>query len=413
MPVSELLERFLRYVQIDTQSDEHSSTAPSTAKQLDLSQLLEQECRDMGLVDVATGAGGVVTATVPSNVGPQAPAIVWCAHIDTSPEFSGTNVKPVVHQPYNGEDIVLPGAPERVIRVEENPALKGLVGGTVVTSDGTTLLGSDDKSGVAVIMSAAARLMQSPDIPHGPVRLCFTCDEEIGRGVDHVDIPGLNAVCGYTLDGAGTAEVDSETFSADVAIVTVEGINTHPSIGKGVMVNAIRILADFLAQLPVEELSPETTDGRDGFLHPYQVEAGVARATARIILRDFETAKLGEYAALLESIADGLRKKHPLAGIKVEIRKQYRNMRDGMEREPRALPLALEAVRRAGMEPVQSIIRGGTDGSVLTERGLPTPNLSTGEHNPHSPLEWTSLEEMQAAENVLIQLAVLWGEETA
>ena len=410
--VADLLERFLRYVQIDTQADESSSTAPSTAKQLDLSRLLAEECRELGLADVNLGAGGVVTATIPATVEHTAPAIAWFAHVDTSPEFSGTEVKPVVHQPYDGRDIVLPGDASHVIRVAENPELQQLVGGTVITSDGTTLLGSDDKSGVAVIMTAAARLLQSPELAHGPIRVCFTCDEEIGRGVDHVDIPGLGAVCGYTLDGAGRGDVDAETFSADQAVITIDGINTHPSVGQGVMVNAIRIMSEFLVRLPADHLSPETTAGRDGFLHPYHVEAGVARATARIILRDFETTRLAEYAGLLENIATELRTRYPAATIDVAIREQYRNMRDGLAREPRALAFALEATRLAGMGPVQSIVRGGTDGSVLTERGLPTPNLSTGEHNPHSPLEWTSLEEMQAAVEVLVQLATLWGRES-
>ncbi|MFG0297744.1 MAG: peptidase T [Maioricimonas sp. JB045] len=411
--MSDLLARFLRYVKIDTQSDDESPTAPSTAKQLDLSRLLAEECRQLGLEDVSCDNHGIVMATVPATVSHPAPTIVWNAHVDTSPEFSGAGVSPVVHEDYDGSDIVLPGDPSRVIRVDENPELRDLVGGTVITTDGTTLLGADDKSGIAVIMTAAARLMQQPDIPHGPIRICFTVDEEIGRGIDHLDFEKLGGVCGYTLDSGGVGTIDCETFSADLATVTVRGVNTHPSEGKGVMVNAVRILARFLDRLPTDSCSPETTDGRDGFMHPYQIEGGVAQARARIILRDFETPKLAEYADRLRGIAGELSAEFPRAEIDVAIRKQYRNMGDGLKREPRAVEKAIEATRAAGLEPKLDIIRGGTDGALMTEAGLPTPNLSSGQHNPHSPLEWTSLEEMSQAVEVLVQLAVAWGKEHA
>jgi len=407
-----LLERFLRYVQIDTQSAELQSTSPSTSKQLDLCRLLAAEARELGLADVTLDDFGIVMATIPSTLNRPAPTIAWVAHVDTSPETSGTNVRPIVHKSYDGRDIVLPGDPSRVIRVAENPALEGLIGGTIVTTDGTTLLGADDKAGVAAIMSAAAHLMQHREIPHGPVRICFTCDEEIGHGVDHLDLKRLGALCAYTLDGEGAGAVDSETFSADQAIVTVTGMNIHPSIGKGRMVNAVRILSDFISRLPADRLSPETTDDREGFLHPYHIEGGVAEAKVRIILRDFETPALAEYRALLEKIASELRQVHPRASIEIQIVEQYRNMREGLTREPRALAKALKAIATTGREPRQTIIRGGTDGSRLTALGLPTPNLSTGEHNPHSPLEWTSVEEMQAAVDVLVALAVEWGKET-
>jgi len=410
---SSLLDRFLRYVKVDTQSDETSDSVPSTAKQLDLCRMLESECRALELADVSLHEFGIVMATIPSTLDRPAPTIAWLAHVDTSPETSGANVRPIVHENYSGEDIVLPGDPSKVLRVSENPALANLIGGTIITTDGTTLLGADDKAGVAVIMSAAEFLMQHPEIPHGPIRICFTCDEEIGRGVNHLDLGKLGAVCGYTLDGEGEGMVDSETFSADQAIITVEGVNIHPSIARGKMVNAIRILSAFIARLPTDRLSPETTDNRDGFLHPYHIEGGVAQATARIILRDFETPRLTEYAGMLEQIAGELRAAHPRARITVEIHPQYRNMRDGLAREPRALAKALEAIRATGTEPRQTIIRGGTDGSRLTELGLPTPNLSTGEHNPHSPLEWTSVEEMQKAVDTLVALARAWGTETA
>jgi len=409
--VEPVLERFVRYARLDTTADESSATAPSTAKQLVLCDLLADECRALGLENVSRSPQGVVLATIPGNIPEDVPVIAWLAHVDTSPEFSGTNVQPVLHRNYQGGDLVLPGDPSRVIRAEENPALAKLIGATIVTSDGTTLLGADDKAGIAAMMTAAATLMSRPDLPHGPVRLCFTCDEEIGRGVAHLDLDALGAVCAYTLDSDGAGHIDVETFSADQAVVTVTGINIHPSIGLGKMVNALRILSEFLASLPTDRLSPETTSGREGFLHPYHIEGGVAQATSRILLRDFSTPKLQEYADLLEKLAAELRTKYPRAQIEVKIRKQYRNMGEGLEREPRAVPLALEAYRALGIEPQLGIIRGGTDGSQLTERGLPTPNLSTGEHNPHSPLEWTCLEEMQTAADHLVELARAWGRE--
>lgn len=409
--MSLLLERFLRYVRIDTQADETSHSVPSTAKQLDLSRLLVHECEELGLKDVSLDEYGVVMATIPATLGTGVPVIAWLAHVDTSPETTGTNVNPQVIENYRGGDITLPADPSKVIRVEDNPALTGLVGKTLVTTDGTTLLGADDKSGIAVIMSAAAYLMDHPEIPHGEIRICFTCDEEIGRGVDHLDLNKLGAVCAYTLDGDGEGGIDSETFSADQAVVTVTGINIHPSIGKGKMVNAIRILSELISQLPADRLSPETTADREGFIHPYQMEGGVAQASARMILRDFETPRLAEYAQLLESIAAKLRQKYPRASIQIAIHKQYRNMRDGLSVEPRALPKAISATEAAGLTPNLAIIRGGTDGSRLTELGLPTPNLSTGEHNPHSPLEWTCVEEMENCAKVLVELARVWSTE--
>ena len=404
-----LLDRFLRYVKIDTQADETSTTYPSTAKQLTLSRLLADECRALGLADVMCDEFGIVLATVPSTVSHAVPIIAYVAHVDTLPEYSSTNVSPIVHENYAGGDLILP-KDGKVLRVSENPDLLKCLGHSVITTDGSTLLGADDKSGIAVIMTAAAELMRrGGEVKHGPVRLCFTCDEEIGRGTDKLDLKQLGAQVAYTLDGGGRDEIDSETFSADGAKVTVKGINTHPSVGKGAMVNAVRILSTFLSRLPTARLSPETTDGRDGFIHPYHVEGGVAEASARLILRDFETAQLIEQAQLLESIAATLRAEHPRAEILVEVRPQYRNMREGLVPEPRAVAKAVDAMKSLGREPKRTIIRGGTDGSILTAKGLPTPNLSTGEHNPHSPLEWTSLEEMQAAVEVLVQLAAEWA----
>jgi tripeptide aminopeptidase len=410
MMMDTLLDRFCRYVRIHTQADETATTYPSTPGQLELGRLLEQELRDMGLRDAAQDENGIVLATIPATVKHAAPTIAWIAHVDTSPETSGLNVKPIVHSPYDGGDIVLPGDPSRIVRVADNPELVPLKGKTLVTTDGTTLLGADDKAGVAVIMEAAKQLLARPDVPHGPIRVCFTCDEEIGRGVDHLDLKKLGAHVGYTLDGGGEGEIDGETFSADLAVVTVRGVNIHPSIGKGRMVNAVRLAGLFLDRLPRQCLSPETTAEREGFVHPYRIEGGVAETTIRVLLRDFDTERLADRVEVLRAAARTVTTEYPQASIEVQVAKQYRNMADGLKKEPRAVAFAEEAMRRAGLEPKLTIVRGGTDGSRLTELGLPTPNLSCGEHNLHSPLEWTCLEEMATAVRVLIELAQVWGE---
>jgi tripeptide aminopeptidase len=405
-----LLDRFCRYVRIDTQAVENAGTYPSSPGQLELGRLLVAELQAMGLGDASQDEHGIVLATLPATVRRSAPTIAWIAHLDTSPETSGRGVKPVVHRHYDGRDLVLPGDPSKVIRASDNPELSKLKGATLVTTDGTTLLGADDKAGISVIMEAAAHLAAHPEVPHGPVRICFTCDEEIGHGVDHLDLKRLGAHVGYTLDGGGVGEIDGETFSADLAVVTIRGVNIHPSIGKGRMVNAVRLAGAFLDRLPWQTLSPETTDGREGFLHPYRIDGGVAEVTLRILLRDFDTPRLAEQAALLRHAAALLQAEHPRAQIDVQVTPQYRNMADGLAKEPRALTFAEEAMRRVGLHPKRTIVRGGTDGSRLTELGLPTPNLSTGEHNLHSPLEWTCLEEMATAVRVLVELAQVWGE---
>ena len=407
-----LLDRFCRYVRIDTQANEKSTTYPSTPGQLELGRMLADELRTLGIGDASQDEHGIVLGTLPATKGlEKAPVIAWIAHVDTSPETSGKGVNPIVWRNYDGNDVVLPGDKSKVIRVADSPELANLKGKTLVTTDGTTLLGADDKAGVAVIMETVAFLLGQPEIPHGPIRICFTCDEEIGRGVDHLDLKKLGAVVGYTLDGGATGEIDYETFSADLAIVKITGVNIHPAIAKGAMVNAVRIAGDFIARMPWLSLSPETTADRDGFLHPYTIEGGVGSTTLRILLRDFDTAKLKERADLLENIAAGLRAEHPKAKIEVEVKVQYRNMADGLRKKPRSLDLAEEAMKRVGLAPKRTIVRGGTDGSRLTELGLPTPNLSTGEHNLHSPLEFTCLEEMDIARQVLVELARLWGEQ--
>jgi tripeptide aminopeptidase len=407
--MSSLLDRFCRYVRIDTQAVEGAKTYPSSPGQLELGRLLVGELRNMGLSDAAQDEHGNVLATISATINRPAPVIAWIAHVDTSPETTGHNVRPQVHHNYDGKDLILPGDPTKVLRPTEDTDLARLKGKTIITTDGTTLLGADDKAGLAVIMEAAAGLSAHREIAHGPIRICFTCDEEIGHGVDHVDLKKLGAVVGYTLDGGGQGEIDGETFSADLAVVTIRGVNIHPSIARGKMVNAVRLAGAFLEKLPWQALSPETTADRQGFLHPYRIEGGVAEVTLRILLRDFDTARLADKAELLCSAAQLLEAEHPLAKVDVHVTPQYRNMAEGLAKEPRALAYAEDAMRRAGLEPKRTIIRGGTDGSRLTEMGLPTPNLSTGEHIPHSPLEWTCLEEMETAVRVLGELAQVWA----
>ncbi len=408
----ELLERFCRYVRIDTTAIEGAPTYPSSAGQWELGRLLVEELRALGVQQVQHDEHGIVLADLPPSPGREkAPAIAFLAHLDTSPETTGKNVRPIVHRNYGGGDIVLPGAPSRVIRVAECPELQQMIGKTLVTTDGTTLLGGDDKAGVAVTMQAIAWLLAHPEVPRGPLRICFTCDEEIGRGVDYLSPARLNAVAAYTLDGSGVGEIDCETFSADLATVSVRGVNIHPSIAKGKMVNAVRVAAEFLSRLPRTTLSPETTTDRQGFLHPYRIEGGVAETVIRILLRDFDTRKLADYADMLRRLAETVLADFPGAGIDVQIVKQYRNMAEGLSKEPRAVGLAEEAMRRVGLQPRRASVRGGTDGSRLTEMGLPTPNLSCGQHNLHSPLEWVCLEEMELARQVVVELVRLWADE--
>lgn len=404
-----LLDRFLRYVRIDTQADDRSSTYPSTPGQLELGRMLCDELRAMGLGDAHQTEHGYVIATIPATR-PNLPTIAFNAHVDTSPETSGRDVKPQVIRNYDGRDLVLPGDPTKVIRISDSPELAGLVGKTIITTDGTTLLGSDDKSGVAVIMEAAAILAADRSLPHGKIIVLFTCDEEIGQGIAHLDVASLGADVAYTLDGAGTGEIDVETFSADKAVISFTGTNIHPSIGKDRMVNAIKLAAEFLDRLPKSTLSPETTEGRQPFVHPYQIEGGVAKATITMLLRSFDTPELATIAGQLERYGQLVLEQYPKGKIEIAITPQYRNMKDGLGKEPRAVPAAIEAMKRLGMTAKLNSIRGGTDGTLLTAKGLPTPNLSTGEHNFHSPLEWTCLEEMQMAVNVILELVQVWAE---
>lgn len=408
--MEQLLDRFCRYVKVNTQAGDPSHY-PSSPGQLTLGKILLDELRAIGVTDAEQDQYGLVYGTIPSTSKKDLPTIAFVAHMDTSPEASGADVKPMIHRNYTGDDIVLSADRSKVIKVSENPALQRLTGKTIITTDGTTLLGSDDKSGVAVIMEAASRLLKNQEIEHGPIRILFTCDEEIGRGVDFVDLKKLGAHVAYTLDGGGAGEIDIETFSADVATVRFIGIGIHPSIGKGRMINALRLASQFISLLPSDGYSPETTEDREGFFHPYQIEGGVPECTLRILLRDFDDQKLQEKGDTIRRVAREIEFASAGSKVEVDIRAQYRNMRLGLEKEPRAVLFARKAMERLGIAPNLTIVRGGTDGSRLTALGLPTPNLSTGEHNLHSVLEWTCLEEMELAVGVVIELAKVWCEE--
>lgn len=402
----DLLERFKRYVQIDTQSDVNSSTCPSTDKQWDLIRLLEKELRELGLSDVKVTEFGYVLATISSTSKKKVPQIALLAHIDTADACPG-DAKPLVHRHYNGQPIVLPDDPTQVLTIEEIPLLAQKIGEDIITASGTTLLGADDKSGVAIIMSTIKYLMEHPEISHGPIRICFNPDEEIGRGMHKLDLSDLNATAAYTLDSEHIGQVDYETFSADSAEVVIDGVAAHPGAGKDVLVNALRIAAEFVQALP-KESSPEETAGRQGFIHPVEMKGTSEKATIRLILRDFELVDLEEKGTFLKKLAEKLKGKHPKAKITLTIKPQYRNMRYWLEKDLRPVEFAKEAVKRVGLQPFSEAMRGGTDGSLLTERGLPTPNIFTGFHNFHSPKEWVSLQDMLLSVKTLIQLVQVW-----
>jgi len=404
-----VLDRFLRYVQYDTQSDERSKTFPSTVTQLALLRDLASELREMGLADAAIDEYGYVMATIPATTTKrEVPVIGFIAHVDTSPEMPGAGVKPIVHRAYDGRDLVLPDDPTAVLRVSDIPELADQIGHDIVTASGTTLLGADDKAGVAEIMTAAVTLATHPGIPHGAIRIAFTPDEEVGRGTDHFDVGRFGASCAYTLDGGARGEIETESFSADAITVTFHGFNTHPGYAKGRMVNAIKVAAAFIDRLPADALSPETTGGHDGFLHPYVVQASVERTSVRLLVRDFVTAALNEKEALVERLAREAAARYPGARVELAVEESYRNMKEVLDRHPRIADYAREAIRRAGLEPHTHPIRGGTDGSRLSFMGLPTPNLFAGEHNFHSRLEWVSAQDMEKAVEVIVHLAQIW-----
>ncbi len=405
-----LLARFLRYVAVDTTAGESpNGDLPSSSGQLELGRMLRDELEAMGLKDAEQDRHGIVLATIPATVTGTVPVVCFNSHVDTSPETTGAHVKAQVIRGYTGGDIPLPGDTSKVIRVSDSPELKDLVGRTLITTDGTTLLGGDDKAGVAIIMELAQTLVENPSIPHGPIRVMFTCDEEIGHGVDHVDLKKLGADVAYTFDGPGSGKVDVETFSADGALVTVKGVNIHPAIAKDRMVNAIRAAGEFCARLPKDTLAPERTSGREGFIHPVRMDGGVAEVRIHLILRAFDTPALAEYRKTLETCAKEAMAAVPGSEVIVETHEQYRNLGDGLRKMPEAVEHVHEAYRRLGGTVSEEIIRGGTDGSRLTEMGLPTPNLSSGQHNFHSPLEWACLEEMVEACQVGGELVQVWA----
>jgi len=408
------LDRFLRYARIDTQSAEDVADVPSTRKQLDLARLLARELKALGVPKVTLDAHGYVMAAIPANLPKGHPAhgkvprVGLVAHLDTSPSASGAGVRPQVLT-YRGGDLVLPGDRSVVIKASENPALAAEVGRTIVTSDGTTLLGADDKAGVAVIMALAEELLRPGAPLHGPVRLAFTPDEEVGRGTAHFDLKRFDADVAYTLDGDGTGELNRETFSADGATITVHGRNIHPGQAKGIMVNAMKALADVIVRLPAD-LSPETTDGHQPFIHPHGLSGDEAKATLRLLLRDFETEGLARQRAVLERLLEEVRPRHPGARLELAVTESYRNMKAGLQKEPRVTAALEEATRRAGVEPRWVPIRGGTDGSRLTAMGLPCPNLFAGGHNFHGPTEWLSVAGLEASLATARHLLGVWVE---
>ncbi|PKN26584.1 MAG: peptidase T [Deltaproteobacteria bacterium HGW-Deltaproteobacteria-22] len=410
---SDVVTRFVKYVQVDTQSQEPENQAgphpyPSTEKQKDLGYMLVQDLNEIGLEHVEIDQWGYVTATLPSNVAHEVPVIGLIAHMDTSPAASGKDVKPLFHENYQGGPIHYPDAPWQVLDPADCPELGNQIGNTIITSSGTTLLGADNKAGVSEIVSAIRYLKENPEIRHGAIRVGFTCDEEVGAGVEHFDIEKFGAQYAYTVDGETVGIIENETFSADSAELEVKGVEIHPGFAKGRLVNAALIAAHFITRLP-RESAPETTDGRQGYLHAYTVKGGVDRTVVKMLVRDFDDEGLTRFEDLLRSIADDLRREFPKAEINLTVNEQYRNMRMHIDKHPRVIEAAMEAVKAAGREPTLGVIRGGTDGSRLSAMGLPTPNIFTGGHNFHSTREWVSAEDMVFTVQTLVELARIWA----
>lgn len=408
---SSAASRFLRYVTFDTQSDEQSESYPSTAKQLVLLNQLVAELQELGISDASIDQYGYVMATIPPTAGKeQVPVIGFVAHVDTSPEVSGADVRPIVHQNYDGRDIVLPDDPSMVLREGDSPELAEQRGNDIITASGLTLLGSDDKSGVAEIMAAAEYLMTHPDIPHGAIKIGFTPDEEVGRGTQYFDVARFGARFAYTLDGPNRGDLEIENFSADAMTLTFKGFNAHPGYAKGRMLSAIKLASEFVHRLPRHGLSPETTEGYEGFVHPHTLHGGVERAALKLLLRDFVTEGLDEKARMLTDLAEEVVRPFPSASVQIERRESYRNMKEVLDRYPEVVEHAKTAMRRAGLTPHFRQIRGGTDGARLSFMGLPTPNLFAGEHNIHSRLEWTSVQDMDKAVEVVVEICRSWAE---
>ncbi|MBN1398535.1 MAG: peptidase T [Bacteroidetes bacterium] len=406
-----VLDKFLRYAAIDTQSKEDSDSYPSTAKQFDLLKLLVKELKELGVPQVEIDEHGYVIASLPANVSLNVPAIGFVAHVDTSPEVSGANVKPQIIKEYKGGDITLPGDPNIVIRESENPALKSAIGKTIVTSDGTTLLGADDKAGIAIIMTAVQKLMADPKTPHGEIKIGFTPDEEVGAGTKFFDIKKFGAQFAYTLDGDTTGELNKETFSANSCLITVHGRDIHPGSAKNIMVNSVRVISEIITRLPKDQ-APETTEGYEPYIHPYVLEGGVGKSTVKILFRDFETAGLDKLKIIVEKAVAEVQPLFPKAKIEVKITEQYRNMKEGLEKDTRVVDYLHEATKRSGLQPIWTPIRGGTDGSRLTAEGLPTPNIFTGGANYHSRTEWLNVWGMEKAVDTMLNLIQIWVEKS-
>ena len=404
-----VLDRFLRYVVIDTQSDPASSAQPTTEKQKDLGRVLVEELLEIGLSDAHLDEYGYVYATIPANTDKSVPVICFCSHMDTAPDFTGKNVKPQMVKAYAGGDIQLPGDPNRVIRVSEHPELKNQIGNDIITTDGTTLLGADDKAGLAEIMAAAQVLVDNPGIKHGTIKILFTPDEEVGRGVNKVDLKKLGAEFAYTMDGETAGHIEDETFSADSVDIVIAGVAIHPGFAKDRMENAIKIAGAIIDRLP-KEIAPETTEGKQGFIHPTGVAGSMEKAAISLIIRDFTDVGLVEKEAMLEAIVKNVMKAYPGSTYRFDVKEQYRNMKTVLDRHPEIVANAVEAVRRADMTPVRGSIRGGTDGSRLSFMGLPCPNIFAGGHAFHSPLEWISRQDMEKAVRTIVELARVWEE---
>ncbi len=402
-------ERFLRYVQIDTQSDPRSLSSPTTEKQKNLGRILVEELKALGIQEVELDAFGYVYAHIPSNVPHDTPTLCFCSHMDTSPDCSGADVKPLVHANYQGQDLILPDDANVVIRASEHPDLLEQIGHDIITASGKTLLGADNKAGVAEIMDAVAFWVSHPEVPHGPISVVFTPDEEVGRGTDHIDLAKINATYGYTLDGEKRGHLENETFSADGFTVYIQGISQHPGFAKGRMESALKIAAEIIAALPKDRLSPETTEGKEGFIHPTDIQGSVEEARIDFILRDFDTAKLSEYGELIRTISHAVLANYPNATATFDQKEQYRNMYEILKDHPQCLEYAMQAMRMAGLKPETCSIRGGTDGSRLTFMGLPCPNIFAGEHAFHSKQEWVSVQDMQKATETVIYLASIYA----
>lgn len=401
-------ERFMRYVQIDTQSDPQSEKHPSTEKQKQLSQLLAHELKAMGITDAHADEYGYVYATIPSNTNKQVPVICFCSHVDTAPDCSGTNVKPILHKNYDGKDIVLPDDGEQVISLNDYPYLKEHIGKDIITASGLTLLGADDKAGLAEIMDLANYLIKHPEVKHGEIKILFTPDEEVGQGTAKLDLKKLGADFAYTMDGGELATLEDETFSADGVTITLHGVIAHPGYAKGKMVNALKIAGEVLAALPKQEWAPEVTEGREGFVHALRVDGLAEKATLEFLIRDFETAKLEQHEARLKTLAENVLSQYPKATMEFSVQEQYRNMKEVLDLHPQIIQYAEEAYQRIGLTPVKEPIRGGTDGSRLSFMGLPCPNLFTGMQAIHSKHEWIGVRDMEKAVEMLVQLVQVW-----